>query len=271
MNILQTIPNRYIWLVTIFLLIGSLLPTSNQAQADPGTDIRIDYGNAGTVGGNWNEILVANFTTVTTGLTDFNTGTATNVSVQGTGGMASSDMGANVWNGGVAEDWLVDNAARDTAQASAPNSTRTVTFSGLTASSYKVEVLSAVPAGGSGTNDITVDGNQASQNFRNNGDGLGIGWDTTTAGVTNRNWLIWDSVVPSGGQIVITIDAPGATDDASINAIRLVGASSSVGGTAELITLSPTSQILHLLAQYKLALVGVGLLLMGIGLLKIKR
>ncbi|GAB4366722.1 MAG: hypothetical protein Kow00121_04420 [Elainellaceae cyanobacterium] len=176
-------------------------------------ELRIDLSDkAANPTGNWNTIPDAgNFT----GLKDFNTGTATDVSL--TVENVYNEVGENQWFAGT-KDWIDGNAGIDNffGWSSTPLVAR---FSGLTAGKqYKVEVVSATNAGGV-SSDVQVQSNFASRSSDGQG-GLGDDWN---GNIGLQRWLIWDSVTANAnGEIVVTSAAGAGSPISVLNSIRIV-------------------------------------------------
>lgn len=176
-------------------------------------DLRIDLSTmVGTTAGNWNNISDLNGAT---GLIDFTTGAATGVTIAGDGNWTDffgDDSGAFP-----NQDWVVQPATTDGAGLDF-GETGTFTLSGLTASAYRVELVSARTEFGY-LNDFAVGGMTADSTFL--GTPVVTPWNSTTDGLNAGNWLIWSSVAPVGGEITISLTADAATLGI-LNAIRVV-------------------------------------------------
>ena len=191
------------------LTVGSALCAPAQAGL---VDIRIDLSTlVGSTPGNWNNIT--NITGLTTGLIDFNTGAATAVSIDGTGSPWTDFFGDD---GGAFPDqgWLIQPATVDGAGL---NVTGTYTLSGLNDGAYQLELVSARTTFGY-LNTFTVNGALANRTFLDTP--VVTPWDSTIDGLEAGNWLIWDNVVASDGQITIT-NAAGPGTLGILNAIRI--------------------------------------------------
>lgn len=130
------------------------------------------------------------------------------------------DSNSTNWSAGTDIGWVVSAAGNDGAYTS--SATGTITFGGLNDNyTYSVQLVSAEDnAAGNfpSTADFQVNGSFADSNFiEGTGGNLGDDWDTNANGV--GNWLTWDSVAPSGGNIVVSITA--SSGFTTINAIRL--------------------------------------------------
>jgi hypothetical protein len=194
----------------LFAIGVCVLGLSAPAWAD---DIRIDLSSmVSTTPGNWNNIM--DVAGLTTNLIDFPTGAATGVSIQGIGPWANffgDDEGTFP-----DRDWLVQPATMDGAGLQR-DSTGSYDFAGLTGASYRVEVVSARTRFNY-LNTITVGGALADRTSL--GTPVSSPWGSTSDGLLQGNWLIWDSVVPVAGVITLT-DA--TTDTLGIiNAVRIV-------------------------------------------------
>ncbi len=193
------------------LTVGSALCAPAQAGL---VDIRIDLSTfLGSTPGNWNNI--SNITGLTTGLIDFNTGAATSVSIDGTGSdwldFFGDDDGAFPDQG-----WLIQPATVDGAGL-LTDLTGTFTISGLSDGAYQLELVAARTTFGY-LNTFTVNGALANRTFLDTP--VVTPWGSTTDGLEAGNWLIWDNVVASDGQITIT-DIAGPGTLGILNAIRI--------------------------------------------------
>jgi hypothetical protein len=176
-------------------------------------DVRVDFQNGGAVpAGNWNAIEWSGYSTMTSGLKDYNTGLATTVATIG------ASWGAFDWGEAwpTAVDW-VENAAAIDGFAGAGTSTQT--FSGLSSlKNYKVEVVSA--ESGLGICTLTINGLYANTNYDNNMTGnVSQNWDMKAARI-NEDWMIWSSIAPdTNGNLVISLTTGGGWG--VLNAVRI--------------------------------------------------
>ena len=189
--------------------------------------IQIDFGDSGTPAGNWNEITGAAINGLTPGLDDFRTGNSTDVDVTGsfTFPFATTSGTTGGFNG--TQDWVDPVVVLDFI-AGSDDSSNTLTFSGLTGDSYNIEVVAAGNFAGGTTTDLQVDGNFADRNFLG-GANLGDNWHTVNDGLTPGNWLIWDDVAPTGGDITVGVPAGGGI--VQISALRIADAAVPEPGT----------------------------------------
>ncbi len=192
--------------------VGSAMCAPAQAQL---VDIRIDLSTfLSSTPGNWNNI--SNLIGLTTGLIDFNTGAATFVSIDGTGSPWTDFFGDN--DGAFPnQDWLIQPATVDGAGL-LTGLTGTFTLGGLSdARTYQLELVSARTTFNY-LNVFTVNGSLANRTFLNTP--VVTPWNSTSDGLEPGNWLIWDDVVPVGGQITI-MDLAGPGTLGILNAIRI--------------------------------------------------
>jgi uncharacterized protein (TIGR03382 family) len=191
------------------LVVGVVALLAGSAQA---WEIRMDISNVvSTTGGNWNNIGFLNG--VNTDLIEFGSGANTGASISGFGwqDFFGDDNGefANV-------DWVQQPATADGAGVSTGGSA-SFTISGLADGLYIVEVVSA-RTDFEYLNFIAVGGEIADRTF--NGTAVNFPWNSTTDGLAESNWLIWDDVQTDDGEININL-----TSDADtlgmINAIRI--------------------------------------------------
>ena len=200
------------------------------ASAYSAVDIRVDYGDQ-TVGvpATWNTIDTGTLSSMSGDLTDFATGTANTEGVQTTGGFSfggdfDATNGGPTWNGGADKDWIDNDTADDYILAGGIGSTLTLTFSSLDGSAYDVEVLTAVQNSASlrAMQDIQVGGAFADSDANGTLSApFGDGWLNRTEGWFAQNYLIWNAVAPSSGNIVITFDGSPSSNVPLVNAVRI--------------------------------------------------
>lgn len=195
-------------LVVVLLLIAGIV------DAAP-IDVRIDLSTGiSSTSGNWNNI--SNLTGLTPALIDFGTGAATPISISGAGSPwinFGGDTGGLFSN----LDWLIQPATVDGAGL-VFGATGSFLFTGLTGSSYRVEVVTARRAFGY-LNTITVAGALAGRTFQ--GTPVNTPWNSTTDGLGPSNWLIWDDVSPVGGSFTLT-DVADQNTVGMLNAVRVL-------------------------------------------------
>ena len=216
--------NRFLAL-SAAILAGSLC-----APAQAGSDIRMDLSDlVGTTAGNWNNI--SNLTGLTSNLIDFNTGSGTGVSIDGTGSPWQDFFGDD--NGSFPnQSWLTQPATQDGAGVQT-DLTGSFVFSGLTGSSYQIEVVSARTTFDY-LNTITVNGDLADQTYL--GTPVNTPWGSTTDGLNPGNWLIWSNVVPDNGTITV-VDVAGPGTLGIINAMRILETSAVVPEPSSFVTM----------------------------------
>lgn len=161
-------------------------------------------GQSTNPSGNWNTM---SYPLTLTDLID-NNGAATTVDVDAT---SFGYHGTGGWTAGTI-DWLDSNAAYDFI---ATPGTSTVVISQLPGTEYRIELVAG--RSGSDIGDYTIDG--AFANRTHNGAGTSDDWDLAAAR-TNGNWMIWDSVTPTSGQITIQASLVSG-NDATVNAIMI--------------------------------------------------
>lgn len=195
----------------VFLVVALAGAPAAMAQVD----IRMDIATSvSSTPGNWNNI--SNLTGSTGGLVDFTTGSATGISIDGVGSPWQNFFGDDLGSF-PNRDWLIQPATRDGAGLQA-GLTGLFRLGGLTDGvAYKVEVVSARSTFGY-LNTITVDGSIADRTFL--GSPVMTPWNSTTDGLNPGNWLVWDDVFPTRGQIDI-VDVAGPGTLGMINAIRI--------------------------------------------------
>lgn len=220
--------------------------------AVPGIDLRIDLSNfISTTAGNWNNI--SNLNGLTTGLVDYGSGGATPVSIDGTGSSWSDFFGDD---GGTFpnQDWLIQPATVDGAGLG-DGEVGTFVLGGLADATYRVEVVTARTDFGY-LNTITVNGATADRTYL--GTPVVTPWNSTTDGLEPGNWLIWDAVVPAGGEITLVDEADPETLGI-VNAVRV--------STAAYV--APPAQAIPTLSSIGIAL--LALVLAGATLLLLRR
>ncbi len=168
-------------------------------------DIRVDLNNAFAANlSGWNVISGSNNSPATiNNLRDFETNELTNVGV-----MRSAHSGGRVdsgsWPHGTI-DWVIENAARDSIL---DNGTATVTFFNLPQNrDYTVEVVhSSITTADAGR--TRIDGANADRTYQ--GNPVPDVWNGKTNGFDQMDWLIWDDISPTLGEIVVTFQGGGA-------------------------------------------------------------
>lgn len=196
-----------------FVVLALSLFTSAHAMA---MDIRIDLGRFwGTTPGNWNNIGDPN--TPQDNLIDFHNGITTGVSISGNGwrnftGVINSADWPNT-------DWVTSTATLDGAGLW-PNDIGTFHLSGLTIGRYIVEVVS-VRSLFDYPNTIDVDGAYANVTYKQTP--VTTPWNSYSDGLGSQNWLIWNDLLVTDGNLAITNKAGFA---GIINAIRIRSADS---------------------------------------------
>jgi len=180
-----------------------------------GLDIRVDLGiSRGQTGGNWNNI--GDVAGRVSGLIDFNTGAPTSVSYDADGPWF--DAGAGSLTSGFPEQaWLIQPAVADGAWLQT-GPTGSIRLTGLTGPSYRVEVVSARSVFDY-RNTFMVNGDLADRTFL--GTPVATPWGSASHGLADGNWLVWDNVAPSGGEIRI-VDMTDVGDAGIINALRIL-------------------------------------------------
>ena len=198
-------------------VVGTPDPVARGVNSDT-LDIRIDFGTAAgtTLVGQWNNIDNLALAGRTSGLIDFNTGSATTVSVDGLGGPWRSFVGDDL-GAFLPQDWFVQPATRDAAGLSSGLSASYL-FEGLPDGTYTVEAISARTTFDY-QNLFVVNGVQANRTFL--GTPVFTPWGSTSHGLTPSNWLIWDDVEVVGG--VIVLDLSGSGTLSMLNALRISG------------------------------------------------
>jgi len=156
-------------------------------------DIRLDFGDAGgAAGGNWN-VATDPSSLGLSNLTDYNSGTLTGVDVSWD--FTSELLATLIWD---TKDWAISEAGSEFFFS---ESDAVVTFSGLLNPSYQVEVLIAYE--GSLTSGYQIDSALADRTYL--GNPVDNPWNWRDDGATPGDWMIWDAVTPSSGNISIDI------------------------------------------------------------------
>ena len=135
--------------------------------------------------------------------------------------------------------WVAQDAGRG-AGFRVTGGTATVTFDRLSGDAYVVEVAASNRTNFSNSvADIAVNGSFADADEGGTGEN---GDDYPLDGNGHNNWLIWNAVPPSAGQIEVSMTFASGANGTVINAIRLVPepgfASLLVGGLSALILLA---------------------------------
>ncbi len=191
-----------------FACLVMLVAMAGQARAGV-MDVRLDISTfVNTTGGNWNNI--ANMNGLTSDLIDFNTGANTGIGITLSGwrDFFGDDEGSFP-----DQDWLIQPATRDGAGVSS-GSSGTMTLSGLSASSYQIEIVSARTEFDY-LNTITIGGALANRTYL--GTPVNTPWGSNTDGLAPGNWLIWDNVTSNDILLVSDSNTLGM-----INAIRIL-------------------------------------------------
>jgi hypothetical protein len=194
-------------------VIAALAAVGLSSVAGAQVDLRLDMSDlVGQTAGNWNNI--SNLTGTTSNLIDFPTGAATSVNITGAGEW--EHFFGDDFLAFPEQDWVVHPSTADGAGLQA-GLTGVFTVTGLTAASYRVEIVSARTVFNY-QNFITVGGATADRTFL--GTPVATPWGSTSDGLNAGNWLIWDDVQPVRGLFNIVLVADQSTLG-MINAIRI--------------------------------------------------
>ena len=189
-------------------------------------EFQIDFSSKATnPGSNWN--VITNLNTTKTNLIDFGTGLATSTSVTAAGWQGQTSQSSGTAGGfDPQKDWVVPLASQDFFLKS--NTEATVTFTGLPADIYSVEIISSYDTAftSNSVTDILVEGTSTNVNFDGTPGVDSLGFDSDADGFIAGNWLIWDNVTAVGGEINISFDP--TSGFAVLNAIRIEGANAAV-------------------------------------------
>ena len=205
-------------LKSAIISIGILISFSLNAAV-----IQIDFASVGdsgiaNPGGNWNIIANANRNATTSNLIDINSGSSTGIDVTGAGFTSFSFSPSGPGGFSPQKDWVDTNASQDSFLVE--NGTATLTFSNLPNAPARLEVVSSGEF--NTTTALTANGAAAPDNFDGDAGLDSSNFNESTQTYTPGNWLIWDSITPVGGEIVISLsDNSGVGNGADINAIRL--------------------------------------------------
>jgi hypothetical protein len=173
-------------------------------------EIRIDFSDgSGAPAGNWNTIDQVNMTD--TDLIDFVNGLVTGVDVTTAGFFGEVNNGL-AWTG--TKDWVDGDPVGDDLFTS--TSPASVILSRLGAGPLQVEVLVAASFGGF-TQDTQVGGMFGDRTFESNPQD-GNDFDASVNGTVPLDWVIWDNVTPSAGNISISLST---STNLFINAVRV--------------------------------------------------
>jgi len=185
--------------------VGLLVLALSLATSASALDVRVDFENDSTTGGNWNNLGLTTGTIAN--LTDYATGSGSGVSLAMTSEMGHGDPG-NQWTTALPTSpaWVNLTATNDyffVRTTDFPNGQ--VTLSGLDASkTYRVAVVGSRSAAGNRVFDTTVNGS-----FSDIGDSNDF--DARADGYLNHREMVWRAVQPVGGEIVLDM-APAASD-----------------------------------------------------------
>ncbi|MDQ8192643.1 PEP-CTERM sorting domain-containing protein [Roseibacillus persicicus] len=173
----------------------------------------VDFSQFAVPGGNWNSLTSTQNTNFP--LID---STGSNLGVTLTHNLSSDSNITGGWTAGDV-DWVATAAASDGFYS---GTSAMITFAGLGIGNYSIRLVSAEDGDSGGgaftsTSDIQVAGVFADSN-RLGTSANGDDWNTKTDGV--NNWLQWDGVASSGGEISISIDAS-SSGFTTINAIEI--------------------------------------------------
>nr|MBP7652063.1 fibronectin type III domain-containing protein [Candidatus Dependentiae bacterium] len=158
-------------------------------------EIRIDLSAMdGSASGNWNTISLANANLTTSNLKNYTDGAASSISITGSGWNGE-------WHGTIPAGYWFDGGAGMGDRLYCSTGSASFTFSNLGTSTYSVEILSE---GDATVNYLTVNSSSAS---RSNLGNTVYPWNQGNS----NDWLIWDSVTPSAGQITISISVQSGT------------------------------------------------------------
>jgi hypothetical protein len=192
-----------------FVLLSLALATRAVAQ-----EIRLDLNELTILPANWN--TVSSNTTVAD-LLDFGTGVGTGVDVT-TANFEFYAFDPNIWTAGD-KGWVAENGGKG-AGFRISAGTATVTFDKLPGGAYRVQVVASNRTDFPGSvADIQVNGSFADADEDGTGEN---GDDYPLDGNGHNNWLIWNAVAPSAGQIQVSMAFASGGNGTVINAIRLV-------------------------------------------------
>lgn len=213
---------RFVCPLAVLLIAACAVPFV--VQPSYAVDLRIDYGNTsdtGDPGGNWNTLTNPALNATIVDLTDFVTGTGSNVSLTVTEALRlPGTVGGNAWSGSPSfPSWIDPKATNDYmfVQTSSGTVSAQVTFDRLDSNNrYRVEIL------GSRENsapDLTA-------TYRVQGalsdSGLSADYHAKTDGLLGHKVMTWRSVQPNGSdQIVFDMETDAASLAAYLSAMRI--------------------------------------------------
>lgn len=175
-------------------------------------EIRINFGDT-SAGGNWNQTQADTSSGQfnMSNLTDYNSGSSTSVDLAGSGFFQNSAVG--LWTPTQTLDWVLPSVGDSFISG---GTLPTLTLSGLSESTYKVEMLSSIHTFFSYPATYEVNGSSADGTYT--GSAVPAMWDPGARGTQDSNWMIWDAVDASGGTISIGLSGG---NTAVVNALRI--------------------------------------------------
>jgi hypothetical protein len=208
---------------TAVLAIAISLILAATVQAAP---ILVNFGGVASGAsldhnGTWNDISTLNGSLTAGNVVD-NTGTTvTGVSIDTAGFENLDDSGRN-WDSDANDaasatphgnvDWIDADSTRLGFHTNSDPST--ITISGLTGPAYDIELVAAEIGNGNRNGDYRIGSTFASTK---SGSGSGNNFNAKFDGWNDPDYLVWTGIVPTGGQIVLTLDGTSPGGDFAPN------------------------------------------------------
>ncbi len=178
-------------------------------------DVRVSFYDYGEVFSHMN-ILNSNVADTVENLIDFNSGSATGMDVTHTLLNNGSNEGA-VFDTSV--DWI--NPAEQT-RSYTPEESLNLTLKNVLPGNYQLELV-YVAHGGIPLPVVDAQVNGTTANSSYNGITLGLdAWNMFTDGTLAKDWLVWDNVSPTAGEITISHSWTGQSNSGGLSLLRLV-------------------------------------------------
>jgi hypothetical protein len=202
--------------------IGLSLPLLSSAS---NLDFIVDFGTVYPSSSNTvNDVTTYNASTSIT--KDTNGNTLSGISLTSTGAISIGASSTSAW-GSSTIDWVTPTMGTDfmnLGNGSTDGTTGTITITGLSAGSYKIQLVSA-QNNATSLADIKVAGSDSVYAFAdsdyNNSGATGDNWQALSNG--KNNILIWDAIyISTGGTITITFtDVSSSSNIMFLNALRV--------------------------------------------------
>lgn len=201
------------WVLRSAGLLALVLSVATSASA---LDVRVDFENDTTTGGNWSNLASGSGSIAN--LTDYATGSGSGVSLAMTSPMGAGDPG-NQWSGPPSYPaWLDVTATNDfffVRTTDFPTGQVTLSGAGLDPNkTYRVEIVGSRSAAGNRVFDTTVNGSFSDTGNSND-------FDARADGYTDHRAMTWRAVQPVGGQIVVDMAPAASNQHGYLSAMRI--------------------------------------------------